>query len=284
MTSRIVDIHPHIISADTQKYPLAPVGGVRSKWSAKRPVTFEDLVAAMDAAGVDKAAIVHSSTTYGFDNSYVADCIATMPDRFTGVFSIDLLQPDAVQTFDYWLSRGMTGIRLFTGGSTNQTAGEWLVDSRTFPVWQRAAEVDMTVVIQTIPSGLHMVRELLERFPRVRVALDHLARPELEDGPPYAAAASLFALADYANVYLKLTPTSCARMRHGAAAPDTFLPQLVSTFGAERIAFGSNFPASEGSLQDIVADMESCLECLDADDRAWVLAKTAQVLYPVLSD
>jgi hypothetical protein len=30
----------------------------------------------MDEAGVEKAAIVHSSTAYGYDNSYVADAVS----------------------------------------------------------------------------------------------------------------------------------------------------------------------------------------------------------------
>ena len=49
----------------------------------------------MDEAGVDKAAIVHSSTTYGYDNSYMCDFIATQPKRFTGVGSVDFAAPDA---------------------------------------------------------------------------------------------------------------------------------------------------------------------------------------------
>ena len=69
MVTRLIDIHPHIISPDIQRYPLAPLGGEQSGWSAKRPATFEQYLAAMDSAGIDKAAIVHSSTTYGFDNS-----------------------------------------------------------------------------------------------------------------------------------------------------------------------------------------------------------------------
>ena len=238
----------------------------------------------MDDAGVDKAAIVHSSTTYGFDNSYVADCVAQLPDRFIGVYAIDVLQPDAVATFDYWLSRGMAGIRLFTGGKTNQTTGEWLVDPRTFALWERSAELGMPIVIQTTPAGLPMVIELLERFPGVNIALDHLARPELEDGPPYKAASSLFALSRYDNLYLKLTPTACARFKSGNATPETFLPQLVTAFGANRIAFGSNYPASQGPLTQLVADMKTCLHCLADDHQAWILGKTAQVLYPALAD
>ncbi len=116
--STIIDIHPHIVSPDTKKYPLAPLGGKQSAWSTERPTTYQMLLDAMDEAGVAKAAIVHSSTAYGYDNSYVADAVAAVPQRFTGVYSIDVLAPDAVKTFDYWLGRGCTGMRLFTTGST----------------------------------------------------------------------------------------------------------------------------------------------------------------------
>lgn len=93
----------------------------------------------MDEAGVAKAAIVHSSTTYGHNNAYVADSVARDPRRFTGVYSFDLLAPDALKTFDYWLAHGMGGIRLFTGGATHQSDGSWLVDPATFPIWERCA-------------------------------------------------------------------------------------------------------------------------------------------------
>ena len=73
--SSIVDIHPHIVSPDTKKYPLDPLGGTQSTWSTERPTTYDDLLRAMDDAGVAKAAIVHSSTAYGYDNSYVADAV-----------------------------------------------------------------------------------------------------------------------------------------------------------------------------------------------------------------
>jgi len=93
MASKIIDIHPHIISKDTQRYPITPIGGKRSVWSSERPIDFENLVASMNEAGVDKAAIVHSSTTYGYDNTYMVDCIATQPRRFTGVGSVDSPHP-----------------------------------------------------------------------------------------------------------------------------------------------------------------------------------------------
>ena len=62
---------------------------------AKRPVSIEQMIAAMDAAGIEKSALVQASTCYGHDNSYVADAVAAHPERFTGVFSADVLAPDA---------------------------------------------------------------------------------------------------------------------------------------------------------------------------------------------
>src|SRR5262249_61351689 len=98
--SSIIDIHPHIVSPDTKRYPLDPLGGTQSTWSSERPTTYQMLLDAMDAAGVAKAAIVHSSTAYGYDNSYVADAVAAVPQRFTGVFSIDVPASHAWQTFE----------------------------------------------------------------------------------------------------------------------------------------------------------------------------------------
>src|SRR5262249_59162638 len=83
----IVDIHPHVIATDTARYPLNPLGGTQSTWSRERPTTYAMLVAAMDEAGVDKAAIVQASTAYGYDNTYVAEAVAAHPGRLTRGFS-----------------------------------------------------------------------------------------------------------------------------------------------------------------------------------------------------
>jgi predicted TIM-barrel fold metal-dependent hydrolase len=283
MLPEIIDIHPHIIATDTDRYPIAPQSGHRSNWSATRPVTFEQLVAEMDEAGVAKAAIVHSSTTYGHNNAYVADSVAQQPKRFTGVYSFDLLASDALATFDYWLAHGMGGIRLFTGGATHQTDGSWLVNPATFPIWERCAELGMTIVIQTTPAGLGMVAALAERFPKVRIALDHCGRPMLEDGPPYAACAQLFGLAKYKNIYLKVTPKTFELAQAAPGGPDAFFPHLVKVFGADHLAFGSNFPASAGPLKKLIDQGHACFASLGEEERAWIWGRTAKILYPMLA-
>ena len=286
MPSNLIDIHPHIVSKDTVRYPVTPIGGTRSDWSKERSATLEELIATMDEAGVDKAAIVHSSTTYGFNNAYVADAVAQCPKRFTGVFSVNVTEADAPERMRYWYSKGMTGMRIYARGSTIKEAWLALDDPKTLPAWECASELGISVAtnMHGTGPGLEQIKSTLRRFPRVKLVIDHLGRPPAEDGPPYNAAKDYFTLADFPNVYLKFTPSALKTIIKGKADTDTLLPKLVSVFGAKRIAWGSNFPASPGSMSDIVAASRQATRTLSDADREWIFAKTAQTLYPVLKD
>jgi predicted TIM-barrel fold metal-dependent hydrolase len=280
----VIDIHPHVIAADTERYPRAPLGGHQSAWSQERPVGVEQLIVEQDRAGVRKAALVQASTCYGHDNSYVADAVAAHPDRFTGVFSCDVLAPDARDTMAYWMSRGLTGLRLFTTGSTMPGQAGWLDDPRSFPAWRKAEESQLPVCLQMTAEGIPQLEHVLQRFPALCVVLDHLARPAQADGPPYAAANSLWALARFPGVYVKVTERNFVGAKSGKATPETFFGRLVSEFGASRIAWGSNFPASERSLPELVALAQDTLAFLAESDREWIFSRTAETLYPVLAN
>jgi predicted TIM-barrel fold metal-dependent hydrolase len=279
----VIDIHPHIIATDSHRYPRAPLGGHQSAWSQQRPVSVERLIVEQDRAGIRKAALVQASTCYGHDNSYVADAVEAYPDRFTGVFSCDILAPDATETMANWMARGLTGLRLFTTGSTMPGQAGWLDDPRSFPAWRKAEEDGLPVCLQMTAEGIPQLVNVLTRFPRLRVILDHLARPVQEDGPPYSGASRLWDLARYPNVYLKITERNVVGARTGKATPETFFGRLVSDFGASRIAWGSNFPASERSLPELVALAQDALRSLTETDREWIFSRTAQTLYPSLA-
>jgi L-fuconolactonase len=279
----IADIHPHVISTDLGRHPLTPLGGVQSTWSRDRPVSFEKLVSEMDRAGIDKAAIVQASTAYGHDNSYVAEAIAAYPGRFTGVFSVDVLADDAVDKMHYWLRRGFGGMRLFTTGSTMPGQATWFDDPRSFPAWTFAGEAGVPVCMQMTSTGFKALRALMDKFPNVRIILDHCARPHLIDGPPFAADAGLFGFGDNPNVFLKVTPLNFSPSNWGKATPQSFLGKLLAEFGAARLAFGSNFPATEGTLKGILAKAKDAFSFASDEERGWVFGRTAQRLYPTLA-
>jgi L-fuconolactonase len=282
--SSIIDIHPHFIATDTARFPLAPLGGTQSTCSRDRPTSYQQMIAEMDAAGVAKSAIVQASTAYGHDNSYVAEAIAAYPARFTGVFSVDVLAPDAVDRMKHWIGRGFSGMRLFTTGSTMPGQATWFDDPRSFPAWDYASKAGLPVCMQMTPQGFPQLRGLMERFPKVRIILDHLARPQLVDGPPFAADQPFLDLARSGQVFLKVTPVNVAPTQWGKATPETFFGAVIKAFGASRIAWGSNFPATAGPLSDILEAAQAAFASASEAEREWIFGKTAQQLYPRLAD
>jgi predicted TIM-barrel fold metal-dependent hydrolase len=116
----------------------------------------------------------------------------------------------------------------------------------------------------------------------VRVILDHFARAEAADGPPFPSAAPLWTLAKYPNVYLKLTHRPIEQSEKGKATPAGFLGKAVAEFGATRIMWGSNFPAAPPPLPELIAMARKALSFLPQDDQDRIFCKTALALYPAL--
>lgn len=281
----IIDIHPHAISKDVARYPFAPVGGKMSKWGLERPVDGDELAALEKSAGINRAVIVHASTAYGYDNSYVADVADAHPDQFRFVGAVDVTADDAPERVEYWVKeRGMVGFRIFAAGSTMDAgSGAWLADPKTFPAWEKAAELKIPVCVQSRHAAQAMLQKLLEKFPNVNVILDHFAHPPVEEGPPYTGLDSFFALAKYKNLHLKLTERNFHDLRQGKADARSFLDKTIAAFGSDHIAWGSNVPASDGTLVELRDLALRELAYLPEQDRAQIFSGTALKLYPSLA-
>ena len=266
----MIDTHAHVIAADERRYPRAPLGGKQSDWSRERPVSAEQMLAAMDDAGIEKTVLVQASTCYGHDNSYLADAAAAHPQRFVGVFSVDMLAPDAPQRIRHWMARGLSGLRVFIAGHTTAQDVR-LDDPRSFPAWQCAVDAGLPICVQLRAPALGQLQSMLERFPRARVLLDHMARPVVDEAEP------LLGLARCENLYLKLTTHNVREL------PKSFFARVVKRYGAARIAWGSNYPAAEGALGALLADARAALAAFSAAELERIFSRTARGFYAALA-
>jgi L-fuconolactonase len=278
----IVDTHSHVISDDPGRFPADPMGGKQSDWSRERPVTASGMLNAMREAGVTQSVLVQASTCYSHDNRYVAACVNEHPRKFTGVFSADFNSPDAIERIEHWMAAGLSGVRVFVAGHTTADASVRLDDPRAAPAWEHLARRRIPVCVQVRADKLGQLETVLARSPEAIVLLDHGARPELADGPPYTNAKPLFSFAKYPNLRIKYTTHNVRESRQGLSTAASFIEALVSCFGARRIAWGSNFPASPGTLGTQLNEALDATATLSAQDRAWIFSGTARAVYPSL--
>lgn len=280
----VIDTHCHILSDDLDRYPRAPIGGKQSEWATARPVTAEGLLARMDNVGIRQAVLVQATTAYGYDNSYVQDSRRAYPDRFIAVGTFDPLAPDAgARLADLCGDGGLAGVRLFTSGSTVPAQGEWFAAPETEEFWATAARLDVPVCMQMrLGPATGQLVSVLERFPTVRVLLDHMGYPDIAASPSQAGK-DVAALAIHPGLHLKLTHRNLERLRDaGKEQAHAFLAPVLDAFGAERIAWGSNCPAAEQPLGELLELAADVLVSLSGLERENIFAGTARRLYPGL--
>ncbi|MGE3248114.1 MAG: amidohydrolase, partial [Beijerinckiaceae bacterium] len=158
-----------------------------------------------------------------------------------------------------------------------------LDDEAAYPVWAEAGKRKLPVAMQMTLKGVPMLEKIVSTFPQTDFLLDHLARVTLDDGPPYAAAAPLLTLAKYPNVYLKLTSRTVEQCHSGKADAKSFMAMILEKFGAKRMLWGSNFPAHDDTLANILRDALGVISSASAADQTEILSGTAKRLYPTLA-
>jgi predicted TIM-barrel fold metal-dependent hydrolase len=274
----IIDTHVHIVAPDQHRYPrkLAPAN---SAWVTDMPG--ETMLDLMDEVGIDRAMLVQAHSAYEYDNNYIADFALKRPQRFVSVCIVDPTRPDAPEQLTYWVKeRGVRGLRLFPAAERDP---QWLDDQRTFPLWERAAAMDIPVCVCLRFRQLPRLCIVIKRYPQVRVALDHLGSPRLEDGPPFEKAAPLFDLVKLPNVYLKFSTVNLYAAAMGKSTPEAFFGRLLNVFGARRMMWGSNFPnTNDRSLKEQLGLALDKLSFLPEADHRWLFADTARSLWPML--
>jgi L-fuconolactonase len=271
----IVDTHVHVVAADRERYPLHPTG-ISLDWFREAPVTVEEFLELMTAAGVDRAVLVQPMSAYSFDNRYVIDSARRHSDRLASVVIVDTLD-DPAGRLRTMAGEGVSGVRLFAIRNPSLSR---LDSPHALGLCEVAAELDLCVIVTILSNQFPELRAVLERFPDVTVTLDHCGFPDLSGGPPYAKAAALFELASVSNLNLKM---SCHLLEQAEAAgdPRDLVDQLAATYGADRLLWGSDFPQThDRSYAELVELGHTACSRLSLGDQRRFLGENALRLWP----
>ena len=269
---RIIDPHVHVWKNDPA-FPFAP----ETTHPPSEDATPEMLLELMAANGVERTVLVQV-IHYRWDNSYAARALRDYPDKFMGVCRVNPEDPDAPDHLTYWTEeQGFRGVRLSPAVGL---AGDWFTGPLMDPIFSRAAELGVPMLILTRPDRLPDLAKILERHPELDLVIDHMA-----DCPPDSAddRAKLLGLARFPRVYVKISHTwSISSESYPWRDTHGLVKAVYGAFGARRIMWGTDWPVSlhRTDYAHTLSVVRDEMDFLSKADREWVLGKTALELWP----
>src|SRR5918912_1024662 len=133
-------------------------------------VTGDQMVAAMDAVGVDGAILVSPFSLYRYDASYALEVHSRHADRFALVKPVDPTDPAVAHTIADWAATpGTVGIRIML----NREASPDPADPGLNRVLAAAARHSLPVNLLAW-GRLDQAAQLAARNPNTRLVIDHL--------------------------------------------------------------------------------------------------------------
>ncbi len=211
-------------------------------------VTGGDMVAAMDAVGVDGAVLVSPFSLYRYDPSYILEVYATHPGRFGLIKPFDPRSKTVADEIAEWAGTpGVVGARMML------TAQEFEADD---PGLNRIldAVAKAGIPVNVMCSGkLPLFRELARRHPDTRMVVDHVGLIQPFEPPvppePFGDLANVLSLAAYDNVAIKISG-ACTLSHQPFPYPDIWEPlgKVFDAFGLDRCMWGTDWTRAEEFL------------------------------------
>jgi L-fuconolactonase len=275
----VVDAHHHLLDPARFDYPwLTP-----EAQAIDRRFGPDDLAPELAAAGVDRTILVQTIGSLEETREFLATAASVA--FIEGVIGwVDLTDPRVGGTLD--ALRGGPG-------------GEWLVGVRhqvhdePDPDWLLRPDVrrglatieaagltyDLLVRPRELPAAWVVAREM----DRLRVVIDHLAKPPIRSGGTEPWAGLLRPFGELPNVSCKLsglvTEADPGAWQVADLAP--YVEIALETFGPRRLLFGSDWPVCllAASYGDVVAAAQDLTAGLSAAERAAVFGGAAEAAY-----
>ena len=254
-------------------------------WAAVLPgppeVTGDDMVAAMDAVGVDGALLVSPFTIYRYDASYALEVHAAHPGRFGLIKPVDPGDPAVTDTIDDWAATdGAVAIRLML----NRAGAIDPADPGINRVLAAAARHALPVNVLCW-GHLAEIGPLAARNSGTMLVIDHLGlqQPFAPPAPPepFAELPKLLDLATHDNVVVKITG-ACTLSHERFPYNDLWDPlsRIFDTFGLDRCMWGTDWTRAVALLtyqQGVEAFRVT--DRLSDSDRAALMGETLRQVY-----
>jgi predicted TIM-barrel fold metal-dependent hydrolase len=274
---KFIDAHVHVWTDDLERYPLA--AGFKKEQMKPPTFTAEHLLSLAKPLGINRIVLIQMNF-YGYDNSYMLDCIRQHPGVFSGIAQVDEHGPGPACEMKRLKGLGVRGVRIFP---PQRGAKGWLDGAGMQTMWAAAAKEGIAMCPLIDVDELPAVDRMCEKFPDTTVVIDHFARIGGDGQFRDSDIKLLCSLARHPHVHVK---TSAFYYLGAKKPPYTdvlpMIRRLVEEFGPQRLMWASDNPFQvqpPHTYEASLALIRDRLDLVSPDDRQWILERTAAKLF-----
>lgn len=265
---RIVDSQVHIWGANTPQRP----------WPARAPAhrdipwSAEELLAEMDAAGVERVIIVPPSWE-GDRNDLGLAAARAHPGRFAVMGRFDPEAPGARDRIAGWVEQpGMLGMRF---SFHTPLLRQPLLDGKFDWVWGALERAGIPLMVLIHHAYLEEIEKVAHEHPGLKLVLDHLG---LVNGEKAARAFRgldrLLALHAHPNVAVKASALPCytdEAFPYRGLHP--YIRRVYDAFGPKRMFWGTDLSRLPCSYREGIAMFTGHMPWLSSADKDWIMGR-----------
>lgn len=276
MPEPIVDSHQHFWQVGLFDYPwMSEDSGV-----LYRDYLPTELESKLKANGVDQTVLVQASNTIAESRWLLS--LADEYSFIAGVVGwVDLASPHVEeQLIELSAHAKFKGVRHLV---ENEPADDWILQSEVINGLHTLAAFGLTYDLLVKARHLKHVGKLAEACPQNRFVIDHLAKPPIESGDVKEWASELKPLADYPNIFCKLSGL-VTEANHKTWCDENLRPYVeaaLELFTPSRLMFGSDHPVCllAASYEQVLNSFQTLLGGLTEEELEKIFRTNAIEFY-----
>ncbi len=272
-----IDAHSHVWTPDTDKYPLA--AGFRRALMDPPSFTAEELQAQMKPVRVNRVVLIQMSF-YGYDNAYMLDCMKKYPAMFSGVAVIDQNAKEPAAEMKRLKALGVRGFRIYP---KDRPVADWLGSEGLHAMFTAGGKENLAMCCLIDVDALPALDRMCRDFPDTPVVIDHICRIGVTGEIVPRDVKALCDMARHKQVTVKISAFYALGKKQAPyydLAP--LIKQVYDAFGPQRLMWASDSPfqaVGGHKYKDSIELIKSGLAFLSADDKEWLLRKTAERVF-----
>jgi len=236
--------------------------------------TAQEAIALMDEGGVD-AAVINPPSWDPNSLDLAFEAVKDYPGRFAIMGELPLDESVASAQIATWRSQpGMLGLRYIFYHEAEQ---QLLLDRQLDWLWRGASDANVPVSV-LVPYSMPQLGEIANRFPSLRLTIDHLGGmggfTKNKDAAAMTHFPEMIKLAKYPNIGVKVTGApGYSSVGYPFTPMHTYLEQIYDAFGPERMFWGTDITKMPVPWKQCIDMFTEALPWLRDEDKPLVMGR-----------